>query len=177
MKGGKMKKKEGQEADRAISPRSGAPSASQETGAGCIKNKQAQERAAGALREKEKSADIRVGKLIRELRIEHGLSQDELGKRLGVTFQQIQKYERGINRVSVSRLGSLLGVLGMTHREFFDLYKHEETAGEAAISSPATRQHLELARDIMRLPAEKAKALGVFIRATLLEEEKETEAA
>ena len=48
--------------------------------------------------------DVMVGKRIRLRRVQLGLSQTELGQKLGVTFQQIQKYENGTNRVSCSRL-------------------------------------------------------------------------
>jgi transcriptional regulator with XRE-family HTH domain len=48
--------------------------------------------------------DVMVGKRIRLRRVQLGLSQTELGHKLGVTFQQIQKYENGTNRVSCSRL-------------------------------------------------------------------------
>jgi len=48
--------------------------------------------------------DVMVGKRIRLRRVQLGLSQTELGKKLGVTFQQVQKYENGANRVSCSRL-------------------------------------------------------------------------
>lgn len=44
------------------------------------------------------------GENIRKRRAEIGMSQEKLAERLGITFQQVQKYERGINRVSVSRL-------------------------------------------------------------------------
>ena len=49
-----------------------------------------------------------------------GMSQTELGKRIGVTFQQVQKYERGANRVSASRLFDLSVVLGVPISFFFD---------------------------------------------------------
>ena len=48
--------------------------------------------------------DVEIGKRIRALRLERGLSQTELGNLLGVTFQQIQKYEKGANRVAAGRL-------------------------------------------------------------------------
>ncbi len=48
--------------------------------------------------------DIKLGQQIRKLRIMRGCSQDEIARNIGVTFQQLQKYERGINRVCVSRL-------------------------------------------------------------------------
>src|ERR1700730_16340593 len=48
--------------------------------------------------------DFEIGRRIRPLRRERGLSQTELGTPIGVTFQQIQKYEKGANRVSAGRL-------------------------------------------------------------------------
>jgi len=57
------------------------------------------------------SHDIEIGKRIRLRRVEQGLSQDELGKALGVTFQQVQKYERGVNRVGAWRLQQIATAL------------------------------------------------------------------
>jgi transcriptional regulator with XRE-family HTH domain len=48
--------------------------------------------------------DIEIGRRVRALRVARRMSQAELGARLGITFQQIQKYERGANRVSAGRL-------------------------------------------------------------------------
>ena len=48
--------------------------------------------------------DAEIGRRMRALRLERGLSQTELGTMLGVTFQQIQKYEKGANRVAAGRL-------------------------------------------------------------------------
>jgi transcriptional regulator with XRE-family HTH domain len=49
-------------------------------------------------------ADAEIGARLRALRVQKGMSQDELGKLLGVSFQQVQKYEKGTNRVSATRL-------------------------------------------------------------------------
>jgi transcriptional regulator with XRE-family HTH domain len=59
------------------------------------------------------SVDVDVGRLMRVQRMAHGLSQTDLAKRIGVTFQQVQKYESGANRISMGRLvriGRALGV-------------------------------------------------------------------
>ena len=53
--------------------------------------------------------DVRVGRLLRERRLALGISQERLGALLGVTYQQVQKYERGANRIGSSRLGELCG--------------------------------------------------------------------
>ncbi|TXH84916.1 helix-turn-helix domain-containing protein [Shinella sumterensis] len=63
--------------------------------------------------------DIKVGEKIRTQRRLRGLSQAGLGDALGVTFQQVQKYEKGTNRVSASRLMQIAGVLHMPVSHFF----------------------------------------------------------
>ncbi len=63
--------------------------------------------------------DCLVGNNIRILRLEKGLSQSDLAERLGITFQQIQKYEKGINRVGSSRLARLSQVLNVSVGRFF----------------------------------------------------------
>jgi transcriptional regulator with XRE-family HTH domain len=57
--------------------------------------------------------DVEVGRLVRVQRITRGLSQTELGNQIGVTFQQVQKYESGANRISMGRLTRISRVLGV----------------------------------------------------------------
>jgi transcriptional regulator with XRE-family HTH domain len=57
--------------------------------------------------------DVEVGRLVRVQRIARGLSQTELGNQIGVTFQQVQKYESGANRISMGRLTRIGKVLGV----------------------------------------------------------------
>jgi len=64
--------------------------------------------------------DVHVGSRIRLRRTLLGLSQERLGDALGLTFQQIQKYERGVNRVGASRLFDLSRVLDVPISFFFD---------------------------------------------------------
>ena len=63
--------------------------------------------------------DVHVGSRLAELRRAKRLSQGELGHALGITFQQVQKYERGANRVSASRLWDASEVLGVEVAAFF----------------------------------------------------------
>src|SRR5262245_44945347 len=65
-------------------------------------------------------ADTRFGHRMRERRMALGMSQTELGAALGVTFQQIQKYERGVNRVSAATLQKLAATLRVPITYFFD---------------------------------------------------------
>ncbi len=83
--------------------------------------------------------DIHVGLRLRERRTLLGMSQSELGGRVGLTFQQIQKYERGSNRISASRLFQFAGILGIEVDHFFaglELARRESArlgdAGDAA---------------------------------------------
>lgn len=64
--------------------------------------------------------DIHVGSRIRLRRTMLGMSQEKLGESLGITFQQIQKYEKGTNRVGASRLQNISGILNVPVSFFFE---------------------------------------------------------
>lgn len=76
--------------------------------------------------------DICIGNMLRERRSQLGLSQEELGKAIGVSFQQIQKYEKGQNRMAAARLFQLAKVLGVSTDYFFfdvkNIIKTEEVS-------------------------------------------------
>jgi transcriptional regulator with XRE-family HTH domain len=63
--------------------------------------------------------DVIVGAKIRIFRNSRGLSQTELAERIGVAFQQVQKYEKGTNRVGAGRLSRIAGILGISVSELF----------------------------------------------------------
>lgn len=64
--------------------------------------------------------DVHVGERVRMYRIKANLSQDFLGKQLGITFQQIQKYEKGSNRIGASRLQQISEILGVPVASLFE---------------------------------------------------------
>jgi transcriptional regulator with XRE-family HTH domain len=64
--------------------------------------------------------DIHVGSRIRLRRTMLGMSQEKLGEALGITFQQVQKYEKGTNRVGASRLQNIAAILGVPISFFFE---------------------------------------------------------
>ena len=70
--------------------------------------------------------DRYVGKRVRLRRSLLGMSQERLGECLGVTFQQVQKYEGGANRIGASRLYDIAGVLGVPITYFFEDYDEQE---------------------------------------------------
>ena len=78
--------------------------------------------------------DIHVGSRIRLRRTLLGLSQDKLADSLGITFQQVQKYENGANRVGASRLFQIGKVTGVPVSFFFDGYQQGEKTGEKKVA-------------------------------------------
>lgn len=69
--------------------------------------------------------DVHVGGRVRLRRMVLGMSQDALGKALGLTFQQVQKYEKGANRIGAGRLMQLSGLLEVPVQFFYDDYDTE----------------------------------------------------
>jgi transcriptional regulator with XRE-family HTH domain len=64
--------------------------------------------------------EIEMGKKIRLRRVEQRLSQSDLGEKLGVSFQQVQKYEKGVNRVGATRLQQIATALDVSVAFFYD---------------------------------------------------------
>jgi transcriptional regulator with XRE-family HTH domain len=73
--------------------------------------------------------DIHVGSRVRLRRNMLGMSQEKLGESLGITFQQIQKYEKGTNRVGASRLQAISTILSVPVSFFFEDAPGHETGG------------------------------------------------
>jgi transcriptional regulator with XRE-family HTH domain len=93
--------------------------------------------------------DALVGRNIRICRRQKGLSQTELGREIGVTFQQVQKYERGVNRVGASRLALIAEALDVTVVALF-------RDGAAADPRAAGRSGYELIENSKALRIAKA---------------------
>jgi transcriptional regulator with XRE-family HTH domain len=70
--------------------------------------------------------DVHVGARIRQRRLLLGMNQEGLGDALGLTFQQVQKYEGGANRVSASRLSEIANILGVPISYFFNEFVTDE---------------------------------------------------
>jgi transcriptional regulator with XRE-family HTH domain len=94
--------------------------------------------------------DQLVGQNIRICRLQKGLSQTELGTRIGVTFQQVQKYEKGANRVGASRLTLIADVLQVPLPTLFD---GAGTAGQVASSDATPRSLLAKPQSLRLLQA------------------------
>jgi len=87
--------------------------------------------------------DAAIGERIRRRRVELGLTQDQLAGRLGVSYQQIQKYERGANRISASRLYALARRLDVVPGYF---YGDLDAPGECLAHGGCDQPGRELAR-------------------------------
>ena len=79
--------------------------------------------------------DTHVGGVLRDLRTARGLSQSDLAVRLGLSFQQVQKYERGANRISASKLFELAQILGEDPAVFFAGLRRGRSVKSAAAPS------------------------------------------
>jgi len=105
------------------------------------------ERAANAV-------DRKIGQRVRSRRLEIGMSQERLAELLGVTFQQVQKYEKGVNRIAASRLYDIAAALDMPAARFFEGLSVGRSAGVAE-----TRQ--DFADDILSTP-EGSQLVALF---------------
>ena len=84
--------------------------------------------------------DAIVGTRVRQRRTLLGMSQEKLGEAIGLTFQQVQKYERGTNRISASRLFELARVLEVAVSFFFDDIQDPASETEVARTQQAAEQ-------------------------------------
>jgi transcriptional regulator with XRE-family HTH domain len=131
--------------------------------------------------------DVHVGGRVRFRRMLLGMSQEKLGEKLGLTFQQIQKYEKGINRIGASRLFDLAQVLGVPVQFFYE----EAPAGEPLAAMPAgfaekpeenaivdflrSRDGLELNKAFVRISDAKARrAIVDLVRSLANDDTKES---
>jgi transcriptional regulator with XRE-family HTH domain len=115
--------------------------------------------------------DLHVGSRVRLRRMLLGLSQEKLAERLGLTFQQVQKYEKGINRIGASRLFDLAQVLGVPVQFFYDDAPVAVSA-ERAVGGPGvagrpvdddlvdflhSREGIELTKAFVRISDQKVR--------------------
>ncbi|MEM9010429.1 MAG: helix-turn-helix transcriptional regulator [Pseudomonadota bacterium] len=116
--------------------------------------------------------DVHVGLKIRQRRWMAGLTQQQLGETVGIKFQQVQKYETGVNRVSASRLWDIANALSVPVSFFFEGYRGEEgatgrparRANGANGSMPpadvlADREAMELVRSYYAIPEDQRRRL------------------
>ena len=115
--------------------------------------------------------DRHVGRRVCEKRISLGYNQSDLGRALGLTFQQVQKYEKGANRISASKLWDISRFFGVQPGYFYEGLNPgmAEDEGDGRASGfdhdfPATRHTIEIARLAPQLSVRKQKLVLEMIR-------------
>ena len=88
--------------------------------------------------------DVMVGARIRIFRTHRGMSQSDLAARIGVAFQQVQKYEKGINRVGASRLSRIAAVLDISIGDLFEPSRNKRSDAKSPFRLLAERDALRV---------------------------------
>ena len=110
--------------------------------------------------------DKYVGSRVRMRRLMLGMSQEKLGEKLGLTFQQVQKYEKGTNRIGASRLQQISHILQVPVAFFFEGAPNLSTHGDGMKDAPspayvsdflATSEGLALTKAFMRIKEAKLR--------------------
>jgi transcriptional regulator with XRE-family HTH domain len=110
--------------------------------------------------------DKHVGMKLRARRTKLGMSQSTLAEALGLTFQQVQKYEKGANRIGAGRLQQIAQILQMPVGSFFEGLPHERGQRRVPTDAPdlqyvadylATADGLQLAKAFMQIPNTKLR--------------------
>lgn len=106
------------------------------------------------------AVDVHVGKRIRHRRWMLGMTQQQLADAVGIKFQQIQKYETGMNRVSASRLWDIASTLSVPVGFFFDeMIVEVETASTPELEVLSSKEAMELVRAYSAIPEEQRRRL------------------
>ncbi len=124
--------------------------------------------------------DVHVGSRIRLRRTMLGLSQEKLGERLGITFQQVQKYEKGTNRVGASRLQNIAGILDVPVAFFFEDAPGDTSSSEGGLAESPTSyvvnflsssEGLQLNRSFVKIANPKIRRRIIDLVKALADEE------
>ncbi|PCH69492.1 MAG: transcriptional regulator [Rhodobacteraceae bacterium] len=112
--------------------------------------------------------DVHVGKRVRHRRWLIGMTQQQLAEKVGIKFQQIQKYETGANRVSASRLWDIADTLEVPVSFFFEGLEeeHKEKAGNSMLPADllGDKEALDLVRSYYAIPENQRRRLFELAR-------------
>ena len=123
-----------------------------------------------------KPRDIEVARRVRARRIEVGMSQEKLGEKLGLTFQQVQKYEKGVNRIGAGRLYEVSRILNVPV-DFF--YEGVAASGQEPEGAPpvmefvSSGEGLQLALAFMKIKDVRVRKRMLDLVKSLAEEEEQ----
>ncbi len=112
--------------------------------------------------------DTYVGKRVRHRRWLIGMTQQQLAEKVGIKFQQIQKYETGANRISASRLWDIGEALGVPVSFFFEGLEEDRSSAAAQVAVPADlmgdKEALDLVRSYYAIPENQRRRLFELAR-------------
>lgn len=123
--------------------------------------------------------DAQVGNRVRLRRMLVGMSQEKLGEMLGLTFQQVQKYEKGVNRIGAGRLYQVANILGVPVSYFYedvpdkqnDHMHANEQASPPVMQFLSSGEGLQLALAFMRIKESKVRKRVIDLVKTLANDE------
>ncbi|TWI38110.1 helix-turn-helix domain-containing protein [Paracoccus sulfuroxidans] len=110
------------------------------------------------------SVDVHVGKRIRHRRWMIGMTQQQLAEKVGIKFQQIQKYETGMNRVSASRLWDIARAVDVPVSFFFDGLTDSQVQDEVEGDILADKEALQLVRAYYAMPEAQRRQIFELAR-------------
>jgi len=114
--------------------------------------------------------DVEIGRRIRALRLQRGLSQSALAEAIGLTFQQVQKYEKGANRVSAGQLQRIANVLKVPITFFYDgmgLRPKKKGRGNTRLDLVQTKGAVRLLRSYASIASRSTKSALVVLAEAL----------
>ena len=123
--------------------------------------------------------DVQVGNRVRIRRMLIGMSQEKLGELLGLTFQQVQKYEKGVNRIGAGRLYDISRILGVPIDYFYEGINAAPGEGAAEDGAPpvmefvSSGEGLQLSLAFMKIRDAKVRKRVLDLVKSLAEEEAE----
>lgn len=107
--------------------------------------------------------DVFVGDRIKHFRGLRGITQKQLGEKVGVRFQQVQKYETGMSRISASRLYLVCEAFGITIPEFFAEFYEKEGRKIRKVSMNGERGVI-LPQSFLKMPRKKRQQFTEFVK-------------
>jgi len=122
--------------------------------------------------------DIQVGNRVRIRRMLIGMSQERLGDLLGLTFQQVQKYEKGVNRIGAGRLFEVSRILNVPIDFFYEGVNTQPGAGEPEGAPPvmefvSSGEGLQLSLAFMKIKDAKVRKRVLDLMKSLAEEDEQ----
>jgi transcriptional regulator with XRE-family HTH domain len=110
--------------------------------------------------------DRQVGLRIKASRLDHGLSQEAVGSKIGLTYQQVQKYEKGSTSLACARVPEICGIYGLTPNDLFvNVIPNDLETRQAKRVAAMSSRALRLALEYEKLSAKQRLAVETFMNA------------